>query len=195
MTEGRSNEYIVARKLLIAFATYGFQKTSMQHLAAAAGLSRQSVYKKFGSKEKCYEWVLNTYLADMYTRIFQELDDDQSAPEQVLIKVFDIFIGDAVEIIKNESGTEVLDDALKMTHSSEEDWPLRFRSRLAGFLSRKKLTSHNNAPGIAYTLISAGKGLLVEESSRDSFTKNMTLIICSVINGGKSTSHTENNHD
>ncbi len=34
----------------------------MEEIARAVGLSRQSIYKKFGSKEACYTWALKTYM-------------------------------------------------------------------------------------------------------------------------------------
>ncbi|MCG7587032.1 TetR/AcrR family transcriptional regulator [Photobacterium sp. OFAV2-7] len=180
MSEIKECEFKLASELLKVFSQYGFQKASMQDLAKAAGVSRQSIYKKFGSKDKCYEWVLYTYLANMYSRIFVRLDSDTKEPKQTLIDVFDILIGEAIEIISNPHGTAVLDDTLKATHTSSEDWPLRFRARLADYLTRHGLVPKSNALGIAYTLISAGKGLLLEESTRGDYTENMTFIIDSV---------------
>lgn len=175
-----NKEHELAKRLLHTFAIYGYQKTSMQDLANSAGLSRQSIYKKFGSKDKCYQWVIRTYLENMYSDIFQILDNDDQAPKEGLLKTFDVFIGNALEVTSNSHGPEVLDDTLKATHSSAEDWPLRFRTRLADYLIRHKLATNEDAVGIAYTLITAGKGILVEESSKEVFKKNMILIIDSV---------------
>lgn len=180
MSEFNHQETMMAKQLLLTFALNGFQKTSMQDLARSAGLSRQSMYKKFGTKEQCYQSVINIYLDNMYCQIFQILADESLAPHQGLMKVFDVFVGNAVEVISNAHGSKVLDDTLKATHSSTQDWPLRFRTRLANYLIQHKLATSENALGVAYTLISAGKGLLVEESSRDSFTKNMAFIINSI---------------
>lgn len=181
MSDLHSQDQRMAKELLMTFAVYGFQKTSMQKLASSADLSRQSIYKKFGSKDRCYEWVIHTYLTNMYTQIFEILDSENLDPVQGLMKTFDVFIGNAVEVIANPHGSKVLDDTLKATHSSVEDWPLRFRTRLANYLTRNGLATTENALGIAYALISAGKGLLLEEASRESFTKNMTIIINSII--------------
>ena len=136
MSESNKQEQIMAKQLLLTFASNGFQKTSMQGLANGAGLSRQSIYKKFGSKEKCYEWVIHTYLSNMYSRIFRTLEDRSLEPDEGLMKTFDIFVGNSIEIISNAHGSEVLDDTLKTAHSSIEDWPLRFRTRLADYLTR-----------------------------------------------------------
>ncbi len=168
-------------ELLATFAQYGFRKTSMEDIARTAGVSRQSIYKKFSSKERCYRWTIHSYLSGMYARIFTALNNDDLPPLRTLVNVFDIFIGEAIEIVSKPHGTEILDDCLKTTHASEEDWPLRLRARLADFLERHKLVSTERAKGTAFALISAGKGLLVEESSRDQFLESMTVIIKSVV--------------
>ncbi|MGY0219387.1 TetR/AcrR family transcriptional regulator [Endozoicomonadaceae bacterium StTr2] len=176
----KSEMFTLARNVLGIFSLYGFQKTSMEDIAAAAGVSRQSVYKKFGTKKKCYEWAIHTYLEDMYLRIFTHLENNEADPSLTLMNVFDTLIGDAIEISSNPHGPKTVDDVLKATHASPEDWPLRFRSRLTDFLICHDLTSKNNAHGIAFLLIAAGKGLLLEETSREQFLKDMNLIIESI---------------
>lgn len=182
MTEVKTkpDEYQAAKSVLITFARYGFKKTSMQDIADAAGVSRQSVYKKFGSKEQCYQWVIRTYLIDMYSRIFAALDKDELPVAHTLLKVFEIFILESVEIVNHPHGTLILDDALKAANNSDEDWPLRFRARLADYLSRHKLTSADKAQGVAFTLIYAGKGLILEGRNNDEFYREMPLIINSI---------------
>ena len=168
-------------ELLATFAQYGFRKTSMEDIARAAGVSRQSIYKKYGSKEKCHEWTIHSYLSSMYARIFAALSNDELPPLRTLVNVFDILIGEAIEIVSQPHGTEILDDCLKITHAAEEDWPLRLRARLADFLDRHNLVATERAKGTAFALISAGKGLLVEESSREQFLESMSVIIKSVL--------------
>ncbi len=65
-----------------------------------------------------------------------------------MLKTFYVLIGNAIEITSNAHGPEVLDDTLKATHSSDEDWPVRFRSRLADYLIRHNLTTSENAMGM-----------------------------------------------
>ncbi len=175
-------EHIKAKDLMLTFAQYGFKKTSMEDIGSAIGVTRQSIYKKFGTKEKCYEWTLNTYLSGMYSHIFITLEDDTGDSFQTLINVFDIFIGEAVGIVSKTHGAEILRDTLKTTYSSPEDWPLRFRARLADFLVRNDYAAKENARGMAFGLISAGKGLLLEESQRDEFLEHMTIILKGIIN-------------
>lgn len=177
----RQTDSETARKILTAFAQYGFRKTSMTDIARAAGVSRQSIYKKFGSKDRCYEWTQQTYLAHMYTRMFASLSKDSNDSYAKILHYFDIFIGEGVKIISNPHGAEILGDLFKTTHSSEEDWPLRSRARLADFLERQNLATPENSTGLAFTLISAGKGLLLEEATREHFLDDMGLILKSFL--------------
>lgn len=173
-------EHEWAKRILITFAQYGFRKTSMADIANAAGISRQSVYKRFGTKEGCYEWTINTYLFGMYTKIFDLLEHETLPSKQILLEVFDVFIGQAVEVTMPPHGPEVFKDTLRITHDSKEDWPLRFKARLADFLVRHRYASPNDAKGLAFCLISAGKGLLLEEPSREHFLEDIEVIIDSV---------------
>lgn len=48
-----------------AFAARGYEKTSMEDVAQAAGVSRLIVYRNFESKENLYRQVLRQLLADL----------------------------------------------------------------------------------------------------------------------------------
>lgn len=169
-----------AKSILTAFAQYSFRKTSMSDIASAAGISRQSVYKRFGSKEASYQWAINNYLSSMYSELFTLLEVTHMPSKQILMQVFDIFIGQGVEIIRHAHGAEVFRDILRVTHESIEDWPLRFQARLADFLVRHHVAQTAQANGLALSLISSGKGLLLVEASREQFLDDMKLIIDSV---------------
>ena len=143
----------------------------MEDIAKSAGVSRQSLYKKFGSKEACYRWTVNAHMADMYQRIFHALDDD-AVPFETLRRVFDIFIGEAIDLVSQAHGVAFLDEAVKAAHTSDQDWPVQFRARLGDFLFRNGFVSSEEAgPKMAFVLLSAGKGLLLEASSLQNFSE------------------------
>ena len=170
------------RKLLATFSQYGFRKTSMQDIGRAAGVSRQSVYNKFGSKDAAYAWAIHAFLADMYGRIFAALSEDDRPPLQTIQYVFDVSMGESIEIVSNPHGTEIFDDVLQATHRSDEDWPLRFRARLGEFIHRHGYAA-SSAEGVekAFVLISASKGILLEEESKAQFRADMKRIIETVL--------------
>jgi len=173
-------DYVTARRVLATFAQYGFKKTAMDDVAKAMGVSRQSVYKRFGNKVLCYAWVIDTYLGDIYGRAFTALAKDDVRAEETLQTVFDILIGEAIDIINLAHGTEVLDDCLQAAEASPEDWLLGFRARLADYLARHQVVPAEKAPGIAFVLMSAGKGLLLQGNTRAQFHQDIRLIIDSV---------------
>lgn len=171
MAEESQQDFVTARKVLKVFSTLGFKKTSMEEIAKAAGVSRQSIYKKFGSKKACYAWVIDTYLSDIYSRAFVLLEHSSSSAEQTLMEVFGIIFGEAIEITGSAEGTAVLEDCLKAAQSSDQDWQMRFRVRLGEYLAAKGLVASDKAYGIAFVMMFAGKGLLLEKRVRSSLTK------------------------
>lgn len=177
-----NNDIVMARSILTLFTKLGFKKTTMQDIANATNLSRQSIYKKYGSKDKCYQWSISMYLTDIYTRMFEVMNIDDGQVLDILHDVFKIFIGEAVEIVNHEYGTEVLDVVLKATFNAEEDWHVRFTNRLALFLEKKKCVSKERSLGISMTLISASKGLLLVEPTEEQFRFDMDIIFKSVLN-------------
>lgn len=181
MAKVKNNEVEIAKKVLVAFADKGVAKTSMADIASASGISRQSIYKRFGSKEACYAWVIEHYLADMYARIFALLEDEERSSLTILQAVFSIFVKEAFAVTRQPFGAEVFNDVLSATHASKEDWPIRFRSRLASYIESKTSITKDHAYGIAFALISAGKGLMLEARTNEEFDADMTLIIGSLI--------------
>lgn len=55
------------------FGRYGFRRTSIEELAAAAGLSKQGLYLHFSSKEELFREAMNKYLNDGLVLVDREL--------------------------------------------------------------------------------------------------------------------------
>ena len=94
----------------------------MYDIANALGVSRQSVYKRFGSKLNTYQWALDSYLAAIHNNIFRVLGRKDEATLTVLIHVFEILISDAIDLVRNPHGKDVLTDALKSLRHSNHHW-------------------------------------------------------------------------
>ncbi len=58
------------------FWRQGFEATSIEHLVSALGISRQSLYATFGSKEKLYQQSLDRYCRRQANGLFQLLAAD-----------------------------------------------------------------------------------------------------------------------
>lgn len=64
-----------------------------------------------------YQWAIRIYLENMYAYVFQILDNESQDPRKGLLKTFDVFIGNAIEVTSNLHRPELLDDTFKATHS------------------------------------------------------------------------------
>lgn len=94
--------------------------------------------------------------------------------------VFDIFIGEAIDTVNRAHGAQILSDVLEAKRESNEDWPIRFQSRLSQYLDKTDFVRSDLADCTAFLLICSSKGLLLEEQSRDLFLKDMKEIISSI---------------
>lgn len=95
--------------IIETFARYGFRKTSMDELARAAEVSRQSLYNHFGSKEELFDWathnVLETSLADALRHLVN--------PRQTLVQrinaALDSWAGQHIEVMRaSPHGPEII---------------------------------------------------------------------------------------
>jgi AcrR family transcriptional regulator len=71
-TGGQRKEQILNAAVGV-FGKFGFKKTSVDDLAAAAGISKQGLYLHFSSKEEVFLAGLQKYLDDCLSRVQQEL--------------------------------------------------------------------------------------------------------------------------
>jgi AcrR family transcriptional regulator len=71
-TGGQRREQILDAAVGV-FGRFGFKKTSVDDLAAAAGISKQGLYLHFSSKEEVFLAGLQKYLDDCLSRVQQEL--------------------------------------------------------------------------------------------------------------------------
>jgi AcrR family transcriptional regulator len=180
MTRGTaqaSTDGIDPRAVMLVFAQYGFRKTSMEDIARAANLSRQSIYKKFGSKEACYDAILRAYLANIYESVFTLFDTETEDPLHTLEQVFDTVSGDSLEFARTPHGTELMETALRAAASWPENWPQAYQDRLAGFLCRHGFAAtEDRCADIAHVLITAARGALITAPTHQAFCDDMRRI-------------------
>lgn len=172
------------RGVITAFAQYGFRKTSMEDIARAAGLSRQSIYKKFGSKEACYEAVLQAYMGSLYARVFATLHGESGQPVEVLGQVFDLMVGEAADYSLTPHGGEVLNDALAAAARMPDNPVEDYHRRLGDFLMRHGLVA-SEAQGIdmAHVLITASRGAMINATSRQDGADDMRRVLATIFPG------------
>lgn len=173
---------IEARDVLMAFSRYGFRKTSMEDIGRAAGLSRQTIYTKFGSKEACFEWVLKTYLSDLYGQVFDLLAQETATPLATLQTCFDMVVGEAVEFGKTPHGAEMLESGMQISGTGADNLVEKYGRHLARFLQRHGLAeTQSRADDLAHLLITSSRGALLNAITRKAFSDDMKRVLATVL--------------
>lgn len=166
-------------EILLIFCQYGFRKASMEDIAQAAGLSRQSIYKKFGSKEAVFEWVINEAVGKAFEEAMLAMGDENKPVAERLADAFDRWAGDFVPVMRGTPhGTELLDRSIEYLsrdgHRGEED----FYSAVESLLLDSGIAGDRpDASDKAHTLALAAKGLLLRVETVDLFRQNMLRVI------------------
>lgn len=75
-----------------AFATRGYHGTSLDDVAAAAGVSKALIYEHFSSKQNLHDTLISVQAGDLFGRLAAAADP-ALAPEQRLRGGIDVFLG------------------------------------------------------------------------------------------------------
>lgn len=165
--------------VLTLFATYGFRKASMNDIASAADLSRQSIYNRFGSKEAVLEWAVTTYMSEVTDTAIDRLNTSKGRPAEVLALTFQAWIGDHVPLLRGTPhGAEILDKAIRTAARATRDYEGEIADAIAAFLHEKGLSpSRAAAEETTYVLSLASKGLLLKCETSEAYSTGMERVI------------------
>jgi len=161
------------KNVLTAFAQYGFRKTSMEDLSRAASMSRQTLYKRFGSKEAIRDWALGAYCGAMLEMSLGELNAADRPASESVAAAFDRWAGDQVELVTHAPhGIELLEMAAEMFTELERDPVALLEEGLANFFIKQGLMEdEHKARDAAYLLIVSSKGLLLKSRTPEDYHK------------------------
>ena len=166
-------------EILLIFCQYGFRKASMEDIAKAAGLSRQSIYKKFGSKEAVFEWAISEASSSAFDAAMAALFEEKETMSARIVNAFDRWIGDFVPVLRGTPhGTEVLEKAIDYYtgagHSGEAEFYSAIERQL---LSDNLASTAEQASDKAFTLAMTAKGLLLRTDTLEEFHRDMERAI------------------
>ncbi len=172
-----SDERQVAEAIAV-FARYGFRKASMDDVAAAFGLSRQGLYKRFGSKESVFRWVIDQALAAAHLGAMTALADKGVPREERLVRAFDQWAGQYVDILRSSPHAVEILGMAKADQSAET---LSAETAVLDAMARTIGGDADLATEQVYALNWASKGLMMFVASRADYLAAMTRIIAIVL--------------
>ncbi|MEW8525612.1 MAG: TetR/AcrR family transcriptional regulator [Candidatus Thiodiazotropha endolucinida] len=177
-------------KVLSIFAHYGFRKASMEDLARAADVSRQTLYKRFKTKEAVLDWAVEGYARENRERVSAELKNHEASLSECLLNAFARWAGEVVPLLHDSPhGAEIMDMGTESLRRSGEDFHADFEAEIAQFLmDRGVCGTKEEAADATFLLHMSSKGLLLKSLSSEEFQAGMSRIIRAVTQGFITTS-------
>lgn len=169
-------------RVMEVFSCYGFRKTSMSDLAEAAGVSRQTLYNRFKSKEEILTWAIVGASDASADLAVAALEGEGSAQDRI-VAFFTRWIGDyAPKIHGAPHGAEIFDRAMTLKHGGEEEPAsvVRCQEALMRFLVGMGKTGAE-AEDAVFALMMASKGLMLVARDTETFVEGMERVVGVVI--------------
>ena len=167
------------KSVLAVFAHYGFRKASMDDLAQAAGVSRQTLYNRFKTKEAVLDWAVEGFVHDARGRASAELSNRDAPHDVCLLNAFSRWVGDHVPLLhESPHGFEVIEMGIESLRRSDADPDTGFEGELARFLIERGICKTQvEAADKAFLLLMSSKGLFLKSRTTEEFQAGMSRII------------------
>jgi AcrR family transcriptional regulator len=159
------------------FAQYGYRRTVMEDIAAAAGLSRTALYLHWRNKDDLFRALA--------TRYFEQAARDMAAAlegaadlEQALQAAFVAKDGKFMQaVLATPHGPELLEAGSAVTADIALAGETRFVTILAEFLRTHSFPPDLGTPvDVAHSIMVALKGLKMTARSMDDYTRGQTRL-------------------
>ncbi len=172
-------------RALGVFAHYGFRKSSMEDLAQAVGVSRQTLYNRLKTKEAVLDWAVEGWARASGEDALAELRVEGRPAAESLLQVFSRLIGDVVPLLRGSPhGAEIMDMGTESMQRSNIDPHGAVEADLTRFLvDRQVCATPVEAEDITYLLLVAAKGLLLKCETSEAFQEGMARIIRTALPG------------
>lgn len=108
-----STERELLSQALNIFFRYGYRKTSLDEVARAASLSRQTIYQRYKSKKNLFTSAVINLLDSSIKGVEDILNEKNLAIEEQLLKAFDLWGGYYVKTLK---GSPHVDEIISATN-------------------------------------------------------------------------------
>lgn len=170
-----------ATAAISTFAQYGVRRTSMDDLARALMVSRQTVYNRFGNKEAVWSWALETFFTEMLDAAKAELAAPGPTTERLTAALMR-WEGDHVDVLRASAhGAEILELAAVCLREGANDPTPLILEALSTFLVDATDLTAREADDRAFTLLSAAKGLLAASPTTAAFEQDIQRIVRTLI--------------
>ncbi|MEU3188591.1 TetR/AcrR family transcriptional regulator [Streptomyces sp. NPDC006923] len=113
------------------FGRYGFQKTSMEAVAKAAGISRPALYLRFSNKEQLYRATMQGVMERAQQAMEARFADAALSFEERIVAALDALMGQYVESQVSRDLGELLENSGPQLGSMFHDYQERARTTIS----------------------------------------------------------------
>lgn len=165
--------------VITVFAHYGFRKASMADLAEAVGVSRQTLYNRFKTKDAVFDWAVDSYARQKREAAIAELQDANVSVETCLLNAYSRWGGDSMVLLHSSPhGMEILDLGFASIKRANTDHIAVFEVALANFLVNRGICKdHGRAADVTFVLTVASKGVMLKSETVQEYQNDMARII------------------
>jgi AcrR family transcriptional regulator len=171
---------LILNAAITVFGRFGFKKTSVDDLAAAAQISKPGLYLHFPSKEAVFVAAMQKYLDDGLALVHEELTRPDTSLFKQLLGAMDAWFGRHLATFSPAS-FDVIEAGNHLSGNRVEEYKAAFQARLARALS----DSSEFAPArnictpkeISQVLFLCGLTWKGGQASRADFVKKMAVCI------------------
>ncbi len=171
------------------FGRFGFKKTSIEDLAAAAGLSKQGLYLHFSSKEDIFFSALQHYLDAGLMLVDRALVQEQIALSSRLVAAMDAWFGRHLATFSPGS-FDVIEAGDSLSREAVDSYKIAFRGRISAALTQSPEFSAAqtvSAEELAKVLFTFGLTWKESGRSRAEFLEDMRLCVKACLPASAST--------
>lgn len=174
------------KKALQLFLLYGYRKTTMNDVAVAGAVSRQTLYSRYDNKEALHDALIETISRQAFERGLAELSAGRPVWQAVAAALFH-WLGKAIDDLNvRPHGSEIAAAwrARPGPKGEVRGYDLQIGAALAEFLHRAEALGEIDlgapgltAPDVAETLILGACGIGEASRSSDDFARRVEILV------------------
>lgn len=170
-------------KAIDVYFRYGYKKTTLDEVASAVDLSRQTIYQKYKSKKNLFIEAVTFLLDNTLNDIESAFNNDSLTNEEKLVKALDLWGG---YYIRSVLSSPHVDEIITVTNEYVGDIYASkqqlFKEKIADFIFRNGLAEKYEHIGVtpkdlATNLFYTQKGIIHLCNSYENFIKEIRLAV------------------
>lgn len=169
--------------VVAVFARHGFRKAAMEDVARALGVSRQSLYNRFGTKQALADWAMNALIEASLTEALRSIEQPSRTLPERLLGALDAWVGQHMDALHaSPYGVEII---AVMQHHPPEAVRVAERRIVAAMAEAIRLSGPGSAVpragSMAQALCWTARGLVHAAPDHAGFRRQLDHIVGALV--------------